>query len=295
MCNTIFRELILVSGSNESKGGAIAALVFYVLIFFILLILLTVAFVYELMQRESPKVFKSALYCVGAAVYYYGDNIDYVMYQYGEVLGCYQGCYNNIKTSALIFLGASLTCYHLFPPLVKKFIKLIKENDDDDDNDDNQNKNTIKNFADIMAVIPKVDVMFTAVMIATQTNQCDKAGLTFSSSFITVSIVLGIFLIICHCICAFHDKYFVFLIVLSCVLALVFPFYMLADNVQPFNCAFGCNYLATNVTAEFEGCNAKLNSGIRFFLMTFVFLVIIFVSVPFLMYVCCRNDDDDED
>ena len=52
---------------------------------------------------------------LGAILYFYGDNIGYIMQNYSEELGCGDQCILNNQIAAIMSLGLALIILHFFP------------------------------------------------------------------------------------------------------------------------------------------------------------------------------------
>lgn len=61
---------------------------------------------------------------VGALLYFFGDNILYIVLKYGEALGCDQQCVESYRAAAIITLGLALMVFLLVPPCLQKIMQL---------------------------------------------------------------------------------------------------------------------------------------------------------------------------
>ena len=80
------------------------------------------------------------------------------------------------------------------------------------------------------------------------------------------------------------DKSFNQLVTIGMILivTICLPFYLLADNFQPLDCAFSCDTIVANATISTTTCNRTANSGVRLgFTLTTLIIVLIFSSVYF--------------
>ena len=80
------------------------------------------------------------------------------------------------------------------------------------------------------------------------------------------------------------DKSFNQLVTIGMILivTICLPFYLLADNFQPLDCAFSCDTIVASATISTTTCNRTANSGVRLgFTLTTLIIVLIFSSVYF--------------
>ena len=61
----------------------------------------------------------------GAALFYYGDNINDIMESYGEDLGCKEDCLRNNRIAAIITLGGAFIILQFGPQI----LVCIRENE----------------------------------------------------------------------------------------------------------------------------------------------------------------------
>lgn len=79
------------------------------------------------------------------------------------------------------------------------------------------------------------------------------------------------------------------------LLFICFPLYLLADNAQPLDCDFGCDFLAKNKTLNALSCNAYGNSALRlsFTLVTFIIITSMFTPGIICLGLFIKSDSDD--
>ena len=66
------------------------------------------------------------------------------------------------------------------------------------------------------------------------------------------------------------------------IVTICLPFYLLADNFQPLDCAFSCDTIVANATISTTTCNRMANSAVRLgFTLTTLIIVLIFSGVYF--------------
>ncbi len=110
--------------------------------------------------------------------------------------------------------------------------------------------------------------------------------------FLIISYVVGAILLVWDCIIYVvdaedveDDKDVRNVILLAVIFMLIiFALYMLADNVQPLDCAFGCNTFASNQTIIDIGCDKMGSSTLRFFSTLIAFLFVLFFSLGLFFY-----------
>lgn len=296
MLNTICREIIslITRGDSNKSSAALATVILFVLVVVLFFgILTTVNLIYLCCKDSDYKAIKIALLVIettGALLYFYGDNIDFIFTQYGDVLGCGQQCVENNRIAAVITLGLALMFYHLFPPCLPKIAKLCKVKD----------KSTAwYSASDMMITILKVDALFTVVAIMAQTTDfCSKTDLSISIAFFIICVIIGSALMVVYCIFSMnklkedgHDDWSWIVPLAFIILVICFPMYVLADNLQPLDCAWGCDSFATNETLNVIGCNTVGNSALR---LGFTLVTFIAVLVLSLLLFCCRSNTKGE-
>lgn len=226
-----------------------------------------------------------------AALYIYGDNINYIMQRYGEELGCGEQCVTNNRIAAVISLGTALIILELFPPAIHKFIKIVEWED---------TRSTWYSSLDMITIILRVDVLYTAVAIFAQTDEfCGHTDKALSASFITLCIIVGLSIMVINCVYSMkkvkNDDNAVFYMVGTCVpLAFSLIMFMLADNEQPIDCAFICDSFAANQTLNDLSCNIQGTSGLRLGFMLVTFTIIVVVGFVLFCKGILSEDNDDE-
>ena len=89
------------------------------------------------------------------------------------------------------------------------------------------------------------------------------------------------------------DKNVSFIVPMACILLVIIaPMYILADNLQPLDCAFGCDTFALNQTRNEIGCNRVGNSALRFAFTIITFIIVLTLSIIFF---CFRKRTADPD
>lgn len=268
MVNTLAREVIHLLGADGSKPAALATLITFALSIPILL-------VSTLCYNVKAKTVYDKGCCnifsmvTGLLFYYYGDNISYILDQYGEELGCGDLCQENSRVVALFSLGLALICYHILPAIIRKLAAEYEEEK--------------RPLLDSMVVIPKMDAVFTAVLILAKTNvQCSTHDLIVYIGFFGTCIVIGWVTMVSHFM---HSHNGCCGAIILSLLMINFPLYMLSDNTQPLNCimiGMEVNTAAENITNHTQIVTTSLNGHLRIGFTSTTIFIISFVAIPFL-------------
>lgn len=289
MVNTILREIVSLIDS-EGRGAGIATVVLFVLVIVVFFGILSILhLIYLCCENEDDTLFKIAFSLVnilGAILYFYGDNITFIFDKYGDALGCGEQCVENNRIAAVITLGLALVLYHLLPPCLHQVATLCELSE----------STSWYSASSMITTIIKVDALFTVVAIMAQTTEfCGNVDLSISVAFLVISLVVGIALMIFYSYVSYKsikDKEWGWIVPLACVLLVImFPMYVLADNLQPLDCAFGCDTFAFNQTQNEIGCDEVGNSALRLGLTIVAFGT---VSTLSLVFFCCRDNTEKE-
>ena len=195
---------------------------------------------------------------IASMLYFYGDNINYILERYGENLGCGDVCVENNRIAAVVTLGLSLILFHITPGVLRKIAKM---------NDWKYTETGWKSALDMLVIIVKIDTVFTVVAIMAQTDEyCNSTDVGLSWSFVVICFFAGLVAMIVYGVFSCYkldnsDKCkcitLAFFLLLFC-----FPMYLLADNQQPIDCAFGCDTFAANMTQNEINCNMRGSAGL---------------------------------
>lgn len=208
------------------------------------------------------------LQLLAVVLYFYGDNIDYILQRYGDELHCGETCQERNWIAAKLFLGTALTTLYIIPLLYKDTVKLPGS--------------TYKcgwwHYAlSMVTILVKVDMIYSALVpMPPSSSNCDSMVVTLSSSFFVILSIIGCAGIVINCR---YTKYAIntndkkkdrkcdiSLFIVGILLFLCLPLYLLSDNQQPIDCIFGCDSFAFNTTMT-NGCDMKTNSVLRLSLM----------------------------
>ena len=257
--NTFLREVIYLSGGSESEGAAIATFFF---LFFILACLVAYTVFASVVtikysdavdtdnKRELSKAISTAiLYTLGVAFYFVGDNIGYVITQYGDVVNCEQQCQANFRTAGVVFLGLALICYHLLPRVFNEGFEALFF----DDKEHEHKPKAWRRLIECVVIIPKIDVLYSAIVTMSEANNeiCGPADLGISIAFTVIFNLIGCTVIILYGVYAVtiikrmkhgKNKCYRFLSILIAVtMCFIFVLHFLADNDLPLDCARKCD------------------------------------------------------
>ena len=325
MIYTIIREIISLTAVNQQVAGRAALAMLIILKFITLLIfpgLVHVVIYHYFIEEKARKKritrFHALLVFVqviGILLFTYGDDIGNITLMYGEVLGCDSHCIENNKIAAAIAIGLSLFIFHILPQGFHNIAKQYKNNKDTD-------KIKISDYKlfegtrwfytlEMLITIIKIDSLYTAVAITTQTDGfCSSIDEGLSIGFFIISWLLGAFHMIAngkysHTL-DLKGKYRTIHNIGVLILAMVcLLLYLLADNHQPFDCFFECDTFATDLTTNRlsfnstlgcyttsntapnnQACNRIGNSITRLLFMITVLLLILIVLVEFIISMC---------
>ena len=233
---------------------------------------------------------------VATGFYFYGDNIYFVVQNYGGDIGCNFECIRNNRIFSVLCLGIALIIRHLVNHVFKDFGILCNYNDGVDTEEPVTEAtmpwtHVLKMFSDIH----KMDTLYTAVALAAQSAEfCSYIDVSLSWSLYIVCCAAGILSLIIRGVLALkyedHDysKAQAISTIICVILCIILPLYLLTDNEQPFDCAFGCDSFATNVTGIIpphvgENCNLKADFGTRFALMVIVMTLLVVAIYLFVL------------
>ena len=302
MSNTVIRDLIALVSFNPFWAG-VATVVMYILVGIIALhIAGGVLGFQEKREKESSYGSRESSYgsressygsrainileILGAILYYYGDNISYILTNYGDALGCYDQCKENNRIAAVVLLGTAMLTFHVLPLLIGRLDKAFETKEKQINAIKTSDKARLDYAVDMIAMLLRIDVLFTIIAIMTQSNNyCSLTDVSLGWSMFFICSIIGIITITISAIYIdkklnANDEVKVVISVVAVVVIIALPLYLLADNQQPLDCVWGCDSFASNSTrmdAEVEGisCNEWANSGLRlgFIVTSLMFIV----------------------
>lgn len=282
MLYNISREIIMNADGDE-QASAIAAVVIFVLIAVLFFGLFAIEHFVHLccLKHQYTSCVSSSIQSIGALLYFYGDNIIHVIDGYGEDLGCGPICESDIHITAAFSLGMALIIFQIVPSILHKSFRICSKKEKEENN-------PWFPAIDMLTVFLKIDTLYSAVVVkATSQDFCDKSDIAVSISLMIVCVIVGLIAETVYFIYALDadkekDKTFRGLVIFGFIVVTIsFPLYILADNHQPLDCAFGCDRFAANTTINDVMCNQAANSGVRLSFNSVSFVFITAVSVIF--------------
>lgn len=295
MLFTILREIVILSTKDRPNGrtAGIATAVIFVLVLLFFGVISAINLTHRCWKSEEYGWVKIALVIVeicAAVFYFYGENVGFIYTQYGEALGCDEECMEDNRLLEILAIGIALLFYQILPSCVRKIgdYKNLRE----------QNYGWYS-AADMLAVILKTDALFTVVVsAATQTTDfcSSRTDVQTSVAFFAISILVGVLAMTVFCIITTlqfkqnpNSKDWHWIVPFTyLILVVCFPLFVLSDNPQPLDCAWGCDSFIRNVTLNNErNCNIASNAAMRLGFSVVAFLSI--VSVLLLLYGCRHN------
>jgi len=277
---TILRESAILTG-GDSPVVVVVGFVLIATIFFTWLAIINFVYLY-FVKHERTLFVASFIQAIGGLLYYYGDNVSYVLNQYHTALGCYEQCLTNNRITASFALGIALVIFNIWPPVLKKlFIALGK-------------KFTVaptkakypdwSAALDMVAVFIKIDALYSAVTVMVESSEfCSRGDVISTNLFFILCMALGattegIYYFYVYRTNRFGSKFFKISITVGLVVLIIcFPLYILSDNHQPLDCPFGCDRFASNLTLNALNCQERANASVRL-----AFAILAFVSVAAL-------------
>lgn len=246
------------------------------------------------LKHSHASFFACLIQSIVLTLYFYGDNLGYILQRYGEAIGCDKKCIEINHTIARAILVIAALLLHIFPLLLKQLVQKY--------NWKYKQEDWYKAFG-IFGVIVKVESAYTTFAIIAQTSAyCSPTELTLGSIFLFVCSIVGIIAIVKKVI-SMHDctrlkkdkKSIDVLFVLSAIFVSVsLPLHLLGDNRQPLDCAFGCDFNTTsliqgvNIDVE-DNCNVIVNSAVRLALIKVTALLLIPISLLLISNGCLER------
>ncbi len=292
MLNTIIREIIIAANGDPETSALAAIIMFGIIAVLFFGSLAFCHFIYLCVYRHHYTSFiESAIQTVGALLYFYGDNMTYILGHYGPQLGCDSECVTSNRIAGSFALGTALIIFQVIPHLLKKIKKMTTGK-------------PLKirypswvSAIDMITIIVSMDALFSAVVVMVESPEfCSRSDIGTSVSFIVVCTIVGIFAEVIYWLYALHsskdkDKTFNVLVTLAFfIMIFCFPLYILADNHQPLDCAFGCDTFAANTTINDLSCNNTGNAVTRLSFTVVTFSLIAILSPIF--FICRKHNEN---
>ena len=220
-----------------------------------------------------------------AVLYFYGNNITFIVTNFEEELGCDLKCAEDNQIAASIALGLTLLYYQVIPP----YFQRADTNSQSKPSEENL-RTTWHTAVDMIILTPQIDALYTVVVDMLMTNDfCSRIDLSISISFLVLVVVAMIAVMATQSVSSYRSlpksNQWRCIIPLSFLLLLLsFILYILADNNQPLDCAFGCDFVAANQTLNDFGCSMVANSALR---LGFTIVTITLISTFSILFMCC--------
>lgn len=240
---------------------------------------------------KKPQIVHTVVQAIGAFLYYYGENINELLETYGEALGCSEQCLLNNRIAATITLGGAFISLQFLPQVLSIAIP-----------EEDHGKTIQYRALNMIVTIIKIDLLYTAIAIMTQTDVfCGHIDQSLSISFTVICVLLGLLLLTTKCYqlikfinrldkhCWRHKRVTkkgvqIILGTSTACLILGFALFILADNSQPLDCAFNCDFTTTNETLNNFGCDEN-GVAVAKLVLAVTASVFIFPSVLLLIYL----------
>lgn len=246
--------------------------------------------VYSKRENKCVHTLLILIQTTGAALFIYGDNINHIMGRYSK---CGNKCLEGINVSARLALGLSLTIFHALPHSLRKLFKCK-------DFSIEEEETVWLHALNMTTTIIKIDSLYTTVTTVVLIDKfCNNTQEIVSWIFLLILFLFGIFMKVIDSV---HSKMNIekknthkYIKITSGISIICLLLYLLADNPQPIDCAFGCNYnTITNSSFECDAftemkgnCNIA-GSALRLVFMMLVLGGFIFVSL-LLLYQSHRD------
>ena len=300
MLNTLVQEIILLAKGSRGESAIAAFTVFGVIAVVFFGSLAIVHFLYLCFLRGHRITFiTSTIQTIGALFFFYGNNINDLVDNYGVDVGCGSVCTVNSRIISSFSLGIALIIFNIVPPVTKNVLKLLKL----------KRKPTsvvTKKIPDWFAAIDmitmfvKINTLYSAIIGMVQTTEyCSNTDIAASTTFLLVCIFIGIFSEVVYFLNAWatnkhNSKLYSTLVTFGLISMMIcLPLYLLADNRQPLDCAFGCDTFSDtfNTTANAIACNNVVNESVR---LGFTSVSLIFIATIPIVYFILNQKARDE-
>lgn len=272
--------------------GAVFTFVFSLIVFFVLVV---IDVVHNACKKTSAnirlRVCLVVSQCIGAVLYYIGNNSSDITRMHGQELRCGDTCTGIWRAVAMICLGSALAYFNLIPPCLDRIFKFYQFKD--------MHSDWFSSTA-MIATFIKIDALFNTVNLAAERadQQCSSFTVAITTVFIILCIVWGLGLMVSHFIFSLamlrmkqndrHAGRQVVFITSFVILFICFPPYLLTDNRQPLDCAFGCGAyihpLGNATNSDYSRCNLTGSSSLRLVLSVVLLITIVLVSALLILY-----------
>ncbi len=294
MLNTLVQSIILLVRGDQTASSTAAFSMFGIIAVVFFGSLAVAHFLYLCFLRGHRINFiTSVIQTVGALFFFYGNNINDLINNYGSNVGCTGTCAENSRIISSFALGIALIIFNIVPSVTKSVLKLLKLK---------QKPTSLVAtkipdwFAaiDMITMFVKINTLYSAIVSMVQSEEfCNNTDIATSTTFLLVCIIIGIFAEVVYFMNARvtnkdNSKLYIGLISFTFAsMLLCLPLYLLADNRQPLDCAFGCDTVASNQTLNIVSCNALPNEAVR---VGFTALALVFIgTIPIIFFFLNRK------
>lgn len=298
MLNTLIQQIILLVNGSPRESAIAAFTIFGIIAVVFFGSLVIVHFLYLCFLRQNRISFvTSTIQTIGALFFFYGNNINDLIGNYGAYVGCTEICVENSRIIASFALGIALITFGIVPPVTKQVLKLLKLK--------RKPTSVIANkvpdwFAaiDMITMFVKINTLYSAITGLVQSMEfCNATDIATSTTFLIVCIFIGIFAEVVYFLNARNtnkddSKLYTGLVTFGLISMMIcLPLYLLADNRQPLDCAFGCDTFATNTTINDITCQSVANEGLR---LAFSGVSLLFIgTIPIIYFFLNRTARED--
>ena len=298
MLSTLVQNIILLARGDQTASFIAAFSMFGVIAVLFFGSLAVAHFLYLcFLRRNRINFITSIIQTVGALFYFYGNNINDLINNYGSNVGCTGTCAENSRIISSFALGIALTIINVVPLITKGVLELLKLKQE-------STSLVVKKIPDWFAAIDmitmfvKINAVYSVVVSMVQSEGfCNTTDIATSTTLLLFCIIVGIFAEVVYFLNARatnknNSKLYTGLISFTFVSMLFcFPLYLLADNRQPLDCAFGCdtfifnqplNIVSSNQTLNVPSCNILGNEAVR---VGFAAVSLIFIgTIPIIFF-----------
>lgn len=242
MLNTILRETIEVFKPNQSdfshasqawRAHRATFLAVAIPVIF-LSIIVNLCFICHGVRDRKTAAFQTILVVVqwaGAILYYYGNNITFIMDRYGQSLKWSNNTINENKKAANIALGLAPVFHHLLVPLIIEASHLFI-GDNAKPKEENEHKLKASKYRshsglNMITTFLTLDVFFTLATRTWSAESCNKTGSWIFVAIVTLALVIMYSVLSCRTFCSGFGVL---------VLSLSLPLYLVAENDLPLDC-----------------------------------------------------------
>ena len=130
---TLSREIIILATLDEEnqRSAGIATVVMFVFSPALFLGVFSAHYMFCIIKcsikshgSKKIKIIFVLVQIVATLLYFYGDNINFIVRTYGDELGCGDQCVENNRIAAVVTSGLALLMFYVLPPVLKTLFKI---------------------------------------------------------------------------------------------------------------------------------------------------------------------------